>query len=61
MTKSTEGKKKVVHIITRLETGGSSENTILTCLGLKDKYDVYLIFGGKKIDLDIKTIHIPEL
>ncbi|KAF0123297.1 MAG: glycosyltransferase [bacterium] len=39
-------KVKVVHIITRLDKGGSAENTLLTTIGLdKNKYDVVLIKG----------------
>ena len=36
---------KVVHIITRLDMGGSAQNTLLTCLGLADRYDTMLIHG----------------
>ncbi len=37
---------KILHIITRLDAGGSAQNTLLTCLGLnKDKYDVVLVHG----------------
>ncbi len=37
---------KVVHIITRLDRGGSAQNTLLTCLGLsKERYEVILIHG----------------
>lgn len=40
------GKIKILHVITRLDGGGSAENTILTTLGLdKKKYDVVLIKG----------------
>jgi glycosyltransferase involved in cell wall biosynthesis len=40
------GKVKVVHIITRLDKGGSAENTLLTTMGLdKNKYEVVLIKG----------------
>ncbi|MDY7033014.1 MAG: glycosyltransferase family 4 protein [Thermodesulfobacteriota bacterium] len=40
------GKIKNVHIITRLDKGGSAENTLLTTLGLeKDKYDTVLVKG----------------
>ena len=39
-------KIKVVHIITRFDKGGSSENTFSTVVGLdRDKYDVTLIKG----------------
>ncbi len=39
-------KVKVIHIITRLDKGGSAENTLLTTMGLdKNKYEVVLIKG----------------
>ncbi|MEW6614138.1 MAG: glycosyltransferase family 4 protein [Thermodesulfobacteriota bacterium] len=39
-------KVKIVHIITRLDKGGSAENTLLTTIGLnKNKYDIVLIKG----------------
>lgn len=40
-------KIKVVHIITRLDKGGSAENTLLTVLGTdKRKYEVVLVKGS---------------
>lgn len=40
------GKTKVIHVITRFDKGGSSENTSLTVQGLdKKKYEVILIRG----------------
>ncbi|MBN1273897.1 MAG: glycosyltransferase family 4 protein [Candidatus Aminicenantes bacterium] len=40
-------KKKVLHIITRLDQGGSAKNTLLTVLGMdKAIYDVVLIKGS---------------
>ncbi len=37
---------KNLHIITRLDMGGSAQNTLLTCTGLdKDKYEVMLAHG----------------
>ncbi len=40
---------KVLHIITRLDKGGSSENTLLTASGLdKERFDVTLVFGKTK-------------
>jgi glycosyltransferase involved in cell wall biosynthesis len=37
---------KNLHVITRLDMGGSAQNTLLTCLGLnKDKYEVVLAHG----------------
>jgi len=40
------GNIKVIHVITRFDKGGASENTFLTVRGLdKDKYEVILIRG----------------
>jgi len=36
---------KVIHVITRLDRGGSAENTLLTCLGLAGKYELVLAHG----------------
>lgn len=37
---------KVIHIITRMDKGGSAENTLLTVMGLdKESYDVVLVKG----------------
>ncbi len=37
---------KILHIITRLDKGGSAINTLSTCLGLAEKgYDVFLVSG----------------
>ncbi|MFC1814699.1 glycosyltransferase family 4 protein [Thermodesulfobacteriota bacterium] len=36
---------KIVHIITRLDMGGSAQNTLLTCIGLSGKYDLVLAHG----------------
>lgn len=39
-------KIKTIHIITRLDKGGSAENTLLTVMGLdKERYDVVLVKG----------------
>jgi len=39
-------KIKIIHIITRLDKGGSAENTLLTVMGLdKERYDVLLVKG----------------
>jgi glycosyltransferase involved in cell wall biosynthesis len=38
-------KPKVMHIITRLDMGGSAQNTLLTCLNLTDKYELILVHG----------------
>lgn len=38
--------RKIIHTITRLDMGGSAQNTILTCIGLaKEGYRVILIHG----------------
>ena len=38
--------KKILHVITRLDMGGSAQNTLLTCLGLsKMNYNVILAYG----------------
>lgn len=36
---------KVIHIITRLDMGGSAQNTLLTCMGFSEKYHVILAHG----------------
>jgi len=36
---------KIIHIITRLDRGGSAQNTFLTCLGLTEKYELLLVHG----------------
>ena len=36
---------KVLHIITRLDRGGSAQNTLLTCQELSQKYDMVLAHG----------------
>jgi len=38
-------KVKVMHIITRLDKGGSAQNTLLTCRGLSKKYEMVLVHG----------------
>lgn len=65
-------KTKVLHIITRLDKGGSAENTFLNLVGAdKNIYDVTLMSGpveeptqdrrGQIGELGIKHIFIPEL
>lgn len=40
-------KIKVIHVITRMDMGGSAQNTLLTCLGIdKDRHEVILVYGG---------------
>jgi len=36
---------KVLHIITRLDMGGSAQNTLLTCKELTGKYEIILVHG----------------
>ena len=36
---------KILHIITRLDMGGSAQNTLLTCKELAEKYDIILAHG----------------
>lgn len=66
------GKIKVLHIITRLDRGGSSENTLLTCLGLDEqRYEVTLMAGETKNPLlsligeakrtGVRFVFIPNL
>ena len=38
-------KSKVMHIITRLDMGGSAQNTLLTCKELAEKYRMVLVHG----------------
>ncbi len=40
---------KVLHIITRLDRGGSAENVLLTVLGLKEEFAIEYGRGGKKV------------
>ncbi len=40
---------KIIHVITRLDKGGSAENTFLTVQGLdKERYDVVLVSGPSR-------------
>jgi hypothetical protein len=36
---------KILHIITRLDMGGSAQNTLLNCQELSDKYEMVLVHG----------------
>lgn len=36
---------KVIHVITRLDRGGSAENTLLSCSGLADAFELLLVHG----------------
>jgi glycosyltransferase involved in cell wall biosynthesis len=42
----TPAKSKVLHIITRLDRGGSAQNTLDTCIGLSARYKTTLVFGS---------------
>ena len=47
MEPSVAGKKKVLHVITRMDMGGSAQNTLFSCLELdKEKFDVASIYGA---------------
>ncbi len=52
---------KVLHIITRLDMGGSAQNTLLTCLGLSGRYNLMLIHGlsreSEMTDLERTSVH----
>lgn len=37
---------KILHVITRMDRGGSAQNTMENCLGLLDKYEVVLVCGN---------------
>ncbi len=37
--------KKILHIITRMDMGGSAQNTISTCLNLGRKFEMVLAYG----------------
>jgi len=50
-------KIKILHLITRFIKGGADENTLLSILGLKDKYDITLGFG---CEYDINMINKLE-
>lgn len=65
-------KRKVLHIITRLDKGGSAENTLLTCIGLnKQIYQVWLATGAvfsprvewkkEAEDAGVRFVIIPQL
>jgi len=40
--RSRQQMTKILHIITRLDMGGSAQNTLLTCLELSRKYEMVL-------------------
>jgi glycosyltransferase involved in cell wall biosynthesis len=51
---------KILHIITRLDMGGSAQNTIITCQELAAKYDIILAHGlsleSKMTDLEQQSV-----
>jgi len=55
-------KHKIIHIITRLDKGGSAENTLLTVLGLDEKkYEVILVKGPTYESKMSKEEHVSVL
>jgi hypothetical protein len=36
---------KIIHIITRLDMGGSAQNTLYSCKELSNKYEIILVHG----------------
>jgi len=58
-------KIKVIHIITRLDKGGSAENVLITCKELdKNKYDTILVYGlsqGISCQLPVRNYKVDEL
>ena len=59
-------KKKLIHVITRLDTGGSAELALLVCRRINlDKYDVLLAYGHTpSVGYDISgipSVHVPCL
>jgi glycosyltransferase involved in cell wall biosynthesis len=52
---------KVLHIITRLDRGGSAENTWLTCYQLAQKYETILVHGlsheSRMTDWENHSVH----
>ncbi|MFH1367775.1 MAG: glycosyltransferase family 4 protein [Elusimicrobiota bacterium] len=56
-------KSKIVHIITRLDTGGSAENTIITCsLSDKSRFETTLVYGPPLIKtLSCESVVLPSL
>ncbi|MBW2490931.1 MAG: glycosyltransferase family 1 protein, partial [Deltaproteobacteria bacterium] len=38
-------RNKIIHIITRLDMGGSAQNTLQTCKKLSGKYETILVHG----------------
>ncbi len=56
---------KLLHLITRLDTGGSAENAVITstCLN-REKYDMLLIYGRSEEtprDFQFRSMEMPNL
>jgi glycosyltransferase involved in cell wall biosynthesis len=53
-------RKKILHIITRLDMGGSAQNTLQTCKKLSGKYETILVHGlsyeSRMTDLERRII-----
>jgi glycosyltransferase involved in cell wall biosynthesis len=57
-------KIKVLHIITRLDKGGSAEHVLECCeyFEKKDDFEIILIYGGEtKLNLDFKNYYVKFL
>jgi len=55
---------KIVHIITRLDKGGSAENVLFCCehFSKKINFEIILIYGGEtKLNLDFKNYYVRFL
>lgn len=48
-----QGKIKVIHVITRLDRGGSAQNTILTILGMDDSRYRFVLIKGESIESEM--------
>jgi glycosyltransferase involved in cell wall biosynthesis len=44
--KQLNNRKKIIHVITRLDKGGSAEDTIVLASGMRKDYDVILVKGS---------------
>jgi glycosyltransferase involved in cell wall biosynthesis len=59
--------KKILHIITRLDRGGSAENVVLSCAKLnKPDFEPMIVFGKSEVDvnnlnLPCKMFYVPQL
>jgi len=55
---------KILHIITRLDKGGSAETVVYICeyFNKKEGYEIVLVYGGEtKVNLSCKNYYIKEL